>query len=105
MGIETERIINAIDREINKSRSEIVDLDEIIEFKEFKNRLPTYKGRGFGIQKDWPKDFVLQMLRNASNKNICFETGQAFIKGKEARGFSLGEGLSRRIYVLATICR
>ena len=48
---------------------------------------------------------MLQILRNASNKNICFETGQAFIKGKEARGFSIGEGLSRRIYVLATRCR
>lgn len=104
MEIEAERIINAIDREINKSRSGIVDLDDIKEFKEFKDKLPIYRGPSFGMQRDWPKDFVLQMLRGASNKNICFETGQAFIKGKEARGFSFGEELSRRIYVLATRC-
>ena len=91
MGIEAEKIINAIDIEINKSRSEIVDLDNITEFKEFKDKLPIYKCRGFGIQRDWPKDFVLQMFKDASNKNVCFETGQAFAKGKEARGFSFGE--------------
>lgn len=101
---DSERIISAIDREINKSRNEIVDLDDVIEFKEFKNKLPIYKGQGFGIERDWPKDFVLQMLKSANTKNICFETGQAFKKSNEARGFSIGNALSRRIYVLATRC-
>ena len=101
---DSERIINAIDREINKSRNEIVDLDDAIEFKEFKNKLPIYNGQGFGVEIDWPKDFVLQMLKNANAKNICFEAGQAFKKGNDARGFSIGNTPSRGIYVLATRC-
>lgn len=49
MGVEAERIINAIDREINNSRNGIVDLDNIKEFKEFKDKLSIYKGPSFGM--------------------------------------------------------
>lgn len=101
METETGIIADAILREINKSKSGIVDLDEIPEFSKYKQKLPMHK---YGWLRKWDKDFAPQLLEEANKRNICFETGKVMGK-KEARGFAWTDNDEiRRIFVIAKNC-
>ncbi len=79
---EIETIADAILREIDKSKSGIVDLDEIPEFSKYKRKLAMHK---YGWLRKWDNEFAPQLLKEANKRNICFETGKTMGK-KEARG-------------------
>jgi hypothetical protein len=98
---EIETIADAILREIDKSKSGIVDLDEIPEFSKYKQKLPMHK---YGWLRKWDNEFAPQLLKEANKRNICFETGKTMGK-KEARGFAWAEDDEiRRIFVIAKRC-
>lgn len=98
---ESKTIASAILRELNKSESKVVDLDEVPEFSRYKKSLPMHK---YGWLRNWDQDFAEQLMKEARDKNICFETGKVMGK-KEARGFAwVRDDEIYRIFVIATKC-
>mgnify|MGYP003394221159 FL=1 len=98
---DAEIIADSILRELNKSERGIIDLDEVPEFSKYKKSLPMHK---YGCLRKWDEDFSSQLMKESSNRNICFETGKTMGK-KEARGFALARDDDiDRIFVLAKKC-
>jgi hypothetical protein len=98
---DAEIIADSILRELNTSAHGIIDLDEVPEFSKYKKSLPMHK---YGWLRKWDKDFSSQLMKEAHNRNICFETGKT-MGNKEARGFSLViDDKIDRIFVIATKC-
>ena len=92
MGIEAEKIINAIDIEINKSRSEIVDLDNIAEFKDLKINYQyirvevlVYKGIG-------QKTLYYKCLKMQAIKMYVLKLGKRLQKVKRPEDFLSEKG-------------
>jgi len=101
MGREIETIADAILRELDKSKSGIIDLDEVPEFSRYKKKLHMHK---FGWLRKWNNEFAPQLLGEANKRNICFETGKVMGK-KDARGFAwTDDDEIRRIFVIAKRC-
>lgn len=98
---DAEIIADSILRELDISIHGIVDLDEIPEFSKYKKSLPMHK---YGWLRKWDKEFSSQLMKEASSRNICFETGKTMGK-KEARGFAfMRDNEIDRIFVLAKKC-
>lgn len=98
---DVEIIADSILRELNISVHGIIDLDEVPEFSKYKKSLPMHE---YGWLRKWDKKFSSQLMKEASNRNICFETGKTMGK-KEARGFALvQDDKIDRIFVLAKKC-